>query len=100
MTRWASLFTLSSLARYEPALLARPPEIGPLDLNASKLAVVLEEILEAAQERVPELLYEVLTEEQSLQRAAQSQFSGSLRDRSLTSLYSDGLCLSPTRRPR
>lgn len=61
MTWWASLFTLSSLARYEPSRWR-----SALDVDASELAVVLEEILEIAQERVPELLYETLTEERSL----------------------------------
>jgi hypothetical protein len=65
MTWWASLFTLSSLARYEPALWG-----AALDLNSSKLAVVLEEILEVAQERVPELLYETLAEERVLETIA------------------------------
>lgn len=65
MTWWASLFTLSSLARYEPALWR-----AALDVDASELAVVLEEVLEVAQERVPELLYETLTEERSLRMAA------------------------------
>ncbi len=62
MTWWASLFVLSSLTRYEPALWRRS-----LDVDASSISVVLDEVLEVAQRRVPELIYETLSEERDLQ---------------------------------
>jgi hypothetical protein len=65
MTWWASLFALSSLTRYEPARWR-----AALDVDDSELAVVLEEVLEVARERVPELLFETLAEDRLLQIAA------------------------------
>jgi hypothetical protein len=65
MTWWATLFTLSSLTRYEPALWR-----DALDVDTSEVAVVLEEILEVAQKRVPELLYEALANERNLEAMA------------------------------
>jgi hypothetical protein len=58
MTWWAVLLALSSLARYEPARWQKA-----LDIDQSSVAATLEEILNVAQERVPSLLYEALTEE-------------------------------------
>jgi hypothetical protein len=58
MTWWAVLLALSSLARYEPARWQRA-----LDIDQSSVAATLEEILNVAQERVPSLLYEALTDE-------------------------------------
>jgi hypothetical protein len=61
MTWWASLFALSALARYEPARWR-----AALDVESSALGVVLEDVLDTAQARVPTLLYEALTEELAL----------------------------------
>lgn len=61
MTWWAVLLLLSSLARYEPARWQRA-----LDVDGSAVAATLEEALDLAQERVPELLYEALTEDTAL----------------------------------
>jgi hypothetical protein len=57
MTWWAVLLALSSLARYEPSRWQ-----AALDVDSSKVAVLLERVLEIAQERVPELLFEALAE--------------------------------------
>ncbi|MGA8744587.1 MAG: hypothetical protein WB507_01835 [Solirubrobacterales bacterium] len=57
MTWWAVLLALSSLSRYEPARWQRA-----LDVDQPGIAATLEEILDVAQERVPELLYGALTE--------------------------------------
>lgn len=57
MTWWAVLLALSSLARYEPARWQRA-----LDVDRPGVGALLEEVLDKAQERVPELLYEALVE--------------------------------------
>lgn len=57
MTWWAALLALSSLARYEPARWQRA-----LDVDRPGVGAALEEILDVAQERVPELLFEALVE--------------------------------------
>jgi hypothetical protein len=66
MTWWAVLLGLSSLARYEPARWQKA-----LDIDQSTAAAALEEVLDVAQERVPSLLYEALTEEMALAVLAQ-----------------------------
>jgi hypothetical protein len=58
MTWWSVLLALSSLARYEPARWQRA-----LDIDRPGAGAALEEILDTAQERVPELLFDALTEE-------------------------------------
>jgi hypothetical protein len=58
MTWWAVLLALSSLARYEPARWQ-----AALDVDRSGVAATLEEILDVAQERVPELLFDALITE-------------------------------------
>jgi hypothetical protein len=55
MTWWAVLLALSSLARYEPARWQRG-----LDVDRPGSAALLEELLDTAQARVPELLHEAL----------------------------------------
>jgi hypothetical protein len=55
---WALLFGLSMLARYEPAGWATV-----LDVESSQLAVPLEQLLDVALERVPELIIDALTTE-------------------------------------
>jgi hypothetical protein len=55
MTWWAALLALSSLARYEPAAWR-----AALDVDSSSIAVLLEHVLEVAQERLPELLLAAL----------------------------------------
>ena len=57
MTWWAALLALSSLARYEPARWQRA-----LNVDRPGVGAALEEILDTAQERVPELLFDALTE--------------------------------------
>lgn len=52
---WGLLLGLSSLARYEPAAWRRA-----LDIDASPIAVSLEEGLDLALERIPELLFDAL----------------------------------------
>jgi hypothetical protein len=65
MTWWAVLLLLSSLARYEPARWQRA-----LDVDRAGVAVLLEEVLDLAQTRVPELLFEALTKDLSAARLA------------------------------
>lgn len=65
MTWWAVLLLLSSLARYEPAHWQKA-----LDVDAPGVAVLLEEVLDIAQERIPELLYDALTEDLALAELA------------------------------
>jgi hypothetical protein len=67
MTWWASLFALSALARYEPARWR-----AALDVESSALGVVLEDVLDVAQARVPTLLYEAITEELALAELGQN----------------------------
>lgn len=55
MTWWAALLVLSSLARYEPAAWR-----AALDVDGSSVAVLLEHVLDVAQERLPELLLAAL----------------------------------------
>ena len=55
---WAVLFGLSILARYEPGTWSRA-----IDINASRAAVAVEHILNAAVHSVPELLYRALTDD-------------------------------------
>lgn len=57
MTWWAVLLGLSSLARYEPASWR-----SGLDSDSSVIASLLEETLDRAQERVPELIHSALVE--------------------------------------
>lgn len=57
MTWWAALLALSSLARYEPSHWR-----AAIDVDASWDGVALQEILDVALQRVPELLYEALVE--------------------------------------
>ena len=57
MTWWAALLALSSLARYEPSHWR-----AAIDVDASRDGVALQEILDVALQRVPELLYEALVE--------------------------------------
>jgi hypothetical protein len=57
MTWWAALLGLSSLARYEPALWR-----AGLDADSSKIAAMLEAVLDAGQARVPELIAHALRE--------------------------------------
>ena len=57
MTWWAALLGLSSLARYEPGLWR-----AGLDPDSSKIAAMLEAVLDAGQSRVPELIAEALRE--------------------------------------
>lgn len=66
MTWWAILLGLSSLARYEPARWQKA-----LDVDHSSAAAALEEVLDVAQDRIPSLLYEALTEEIALAVLAQ-----------------------------
>jgi hypothetical protein len=56
MTWWAALFALSSLARYQPAAWQ-----AALDVDSSSVAVLLEDALDRAQDRLPELLLAALT---------------------------------------
>jgi hypothetical protein len=63
--RRAVLLLLSSLARYEPARWQRA-----LDVDRAGVAVLLEEVLDLAQTRVPELLFEALTKDLSVARLA------------------------------
>ncbi len=56
MTWWGLLFALSMLARYEPAGWA-----GALDLDSSRWAAPLIELLDVALQRLPELVLEALT---------------------------------------
>jgi hypothetical protein len=58
MTWWATLFALSSLARYEPGKWR-----AAIDVDTSSDAVALQEIFDVALERIPELIYEALAEE-------------------------------------
>jgi YaaC-like Protein len=57
MSWWATLLGLSSLARYEPGLWR-----AGLDPDSSKIAAMLEAVLDAGQARVPELIAEALRE--------------------------------------
>jgi YaaC-like Protein len=57
---WTLLFGLSMLARYEPAGWA-----DALDVESSELAVPLEELLDIALDRVPELIFDALSAEQA-----------------------------------
>ena len=65
MTWWAILLLLSSLARYEPARWQ-----AALDVDQRDAAVLLEEVLDLAQERVPELVLEALTDDLLLAQLA------------------------------
>jgi hypothetical protein len=58
---WVLLFALSLLARYEPAAWRTA-----LDPDQSRIAVPLEHLLDEALEIAPRLLYEAITEEESL----------------------------------
>jgi hypothetical protein len=60
LTWWALLFGLSMLARYEPAGWATA-----LDVESSELAVPLEELLDIALDRVPELIFDALSAERN-----------------------------------
>jgi YaaC-like Protein len=60
LTWWALLFGLSMLARYEPAGWATV-----LDVESSELAVPLEQLLDIALDRVPELIFDALTAERN-----------------------------------
>jgi len=55
MTWWAALLALSSLTRYEPGAWR-----AALDVDGSSVAVLLEHVLDVAQERLPELLLAAL----------------------------------------
>lgn len=61
MLWWAMLFGLSILARYEPGTW-----VPALEVDASRLAVPLEEVLESALDAVPHLVYEALVSRQLL----------------------------------
>jgi len=60
LTWWALLFGLSMLARYEPAGWA-----AALAVESSELAVPLEELLDIALDRVPELIFDALSAERN-----------------------------------
>ncbi|WP_371878886.1 YaaC family protein [Amycolatopsis roodepoortensis] len=55
MLWWALLLGLSSLTRYEPAAWS-----AAIDLDASELAVPLEQVLEIAEDRLPTRILESL----------------------------------------
>jgi hypothetical protein len=57
MSWWAVLLAMSSLARYEPSRWQ-----AALNVDTSKIAVLLERVLDIAQERVPELLFTALVQ--------------------------------------
>lgn len=61
MTWWALLYGLSMLARYHPA-----PWLDALAVDASPLAVPLEDAMEVAMEAIPHLVLEAVTNERHL----------------------------------
>jgi hypothetical protein len=57
MLWWVLLFSLSSIARYDPELW-----VSALDVNNSQLAVPVEAALDVALEALPELIFDALAD--------------------------------------